>query len=73
RLATPIAWQAGDILMLDNTRFMHGRNPIGDPQHRRIYTQFGYSAFLPQHHGELAAQPWRHGGGDADVFAQPRP
>ncbi|HSG87933.1 MAG TPA: TauD/TfdA family dioxygenase, partial [Pseudomonadales bacterium] len=47
RLATPIAWQAGDILMLDNTRFMHGRNPIGDPQHRRIYTQFGYSAFLP--------------------------
>jgi alpha-ketoglutarate-dependent taurine dioxygenase len=41
-LAFDIKWQKNDLVMLDNTRFMHGRNPIGDPQNRRIYTQFGY-------------------------------
>ena len=41
-LASEIQWQKNDLVMLDNTRFMHGRNPIGDPQNRRIYTQFGY-------------------------------
>lgn len=44
-LASEIKWQKGDLVMLDNTRFMHGRNPIGDPQNRRIYTQFGYASF----------------------------
>jgi len=44
-LASDIKWQKGDLVMLDNTRFMHGRNPIGDPQNRRIYTQFGYASF----------------------------
>lgn len=41
-------WQKNDVLMLDNTRYMHGRNPIGgDPLQRRIYSQFGYCSFLP--------------------------
>ena len=47
-LASEINWRANDLLMLDNTRFMHGRNPIGDPQNRRIYTQFGYASFAPE-------------------------
>ena len=46
-LASEIKWQKNDLLMLDNTRFMHGRNPIGDPETRRIYTQFGYLSFAP--------------------------
>ena len=52
-------WRKGDMLMLDNTRFMHGRNPIGDPQHRRIYTQFGYCSFVPPDYLNLAQQTWR--------------
>ena len=52
-------WQTGDILMLDNSRFMHGRNPVDDPDHRRIWTQFGYAAFLDPD-DPRAGQPWRH-------------
>lgn len=36
RLSAPIAWQRSDVLMLDNTRFMHGRNAITDPTERVI-------------------------------------
>jgi len=46
-LAHEIKWQKQDLLMLDNTRIMHGRNPIGDPENRRILTQFGYLSFAP--------------------------
>ena len=31
RLSVAISWQRGDLLMLDNTRFMHGRTAILDP------------------------------------------
>ena len=44
-LAISIDWQKSDLIMLDNTRFMHGRNPIGDPESRRILTQFGNLSF----------------------------
>lgn len=60
RLATAIKWRKGDVLMLDNTRFMHGRNPIGDPQSRRILTQFGYLSFVPDNYPNLAKQTWRN-------------
>jgi alpha-ketoglutarate-dependent taurine dioxygenase len=59
RLATAIKWLKDDVLMLDNTRFMHGRNPIGDPQSRRILTQFGYLSFVPDDYPDLAKQTWR--------------
>lgn len=68
-LAVPIRWQKGDVIMLDNTRFMHGRSPIGDPETRRIYTQFGYAAFLPEDHAYLADQPWRRPADTAHVLA----
>lgn len=42
RLSVPVGWQAGDVLMLDNTRFMHGRTAIVDPGDRLIATYFGY-------------------------------
>ena len=71
-LAVPIRWQKGDVLMLDNTRFMHGRSPIGDPEARRIYTQFGYASFLPENHAFLTGQPWRQFADTAHFFAPPQ-
>lgn len=52
-------WQDGDILMLDNSRFMHGRNPVADPGERLIWTQFGYLDFLPDAETRLRREPWR--------------
>jgi len=40
-------WQTGDILMVDNSRFMHGRNEVTDLAERVIWTQFGYARFAP--------------------------
>jgi len=36
RLTVPIDWRSGDLLMLDNTRFMHGRTEIIEPAERVI-------------------------------------
>ena len=38
-------WQKGDLLMLDNTRFMHGRNSFNPDDSRIIWTRFGYANF----------------------------
>jgi hypothetical protein len=61
RLAMAIKWRKDDVLMLDDTRFMHGRNPIGDPQSRRIFTLLGYLSFVPDDCPNLAKQTWRVG------------
>lgn len=42
RLTHAVEWQQGDVVMLDNTRFMHGRTAIIDPAERQIATYFGY-------------------------------
>ncbi len=34
-------WQAGDILIIDNRRFMHGREASAAPCERRIISRFG--------------------------------
>ena len=44
RLCAEIEWNPGDLLMLDNTRFLHGRTAITDPSKRVILTYFGYLA-----------------------------
>jgi alpha-ketoglutarate-dependent taurine dioxygenase len=36
--ALPVDWEAGDVLVLENTRVLHGREPFADP-HRRILVQ----------------------------------
>lgn len=59
RLTVAHKWQTCDLLMVDNTRFMHGRNAIEDPNHRLIFTQFGYAAFAPVDAHASANQPWR--------------
>jgi alpha-ketoglutarate-dependent taurine dioxygenase len=59
RLACPINWQEGDVLMLDNSRFMHGRNAILDTSERRIATYFGYLRFAPVNPEEPPDPIWR--------------
>jgi alpha-ketoglutarate-dependent taurine dioxygenase len=59
QLACPIIWEAGDVLMLDNSRFMHGRNAILNAAERRIATYFGYLNFAPINPEEPPNPIWR--------------
>jgi hypothetical protein len=76
-LAEPITfavpWQAGDILILDNSRFMHGRNAIGDPAGRLIASYFGYLDGLERAPHEIANPPWRKANFRPPVPRQPSP
>jgi alpha-ketoglutarate-dependent taurine dioxygenase len=45
RLMVAVDWRPGDVLMLDNSRFMHGRTEILDTSERLIATFFGYLKF----------------------------
>lgn len=45
RITTPVHWQDGDFLMLDNTRVMHGRNAVSPDIERVIWSRFGYAGF----------------------------
>lgn len=67
-LAVPVGWTEGDVLMVDNTRFMHGRTAIEDPGERLIATFFGYLDFAVPDSDEPADAPWRRPG-----FAPPLP
>jgi alpha-ketoglutarate-dependent taurine dioxygenase len=69
RLQVPIDWQRGDVLMLDNTRFMHGRTAILDPGERLIATFFGYVGFAVPDPEEPPEAPWRR----ADFIPPLRP
>jgi alpha-ketoglutarate-dependent taurine dioxygenase len=59
RLTTPVTWQAGDLLILDNSRFMHGRAAIEDPAERIIASRFGYLKDAPVNPEEPADPLWR--------------
>ena len=67
-LTLAVDWREGDVLMLDNTRFMHGRTPILDPAERRIATYFGYLDFAIPDPEEPADAIWRR-----EDFEPPRP
>jgi alpha-ketoglutarate-dependent taurine dioxygenase len=67
RLTAPIAWQRGDLLMLDNTRFMHGRTAVLDAGERLIASYFGYLRFALPDPEEPADALWRRG-----PFSPPR-
>ncbi len=54
-----VQWEQGDVLMLDNTRFMHGRTAIVDPQERQIATYFGYLHCAVPDPEEPANAVWR--------------
>ena len=55
----PVEWQAGDLVVLDNSRFMHGRRSVDDPLKRRIASYFGYVDFAPPRPDEPADPIWR--------------
>ena len=52
-------WQRGDVLLLDNSRFMHGRKAIVDAGERRIATYFGYLKGIDRREGEPENPIWR--------------
>ena len=43
-----VPWRAGDIVVVNNTRMMHGRRPFTDPR-RRILVRTGYLRPAPVH------------------------
>jgi hypothetical protein len=59
RILVPIVWQKNDVLMLDNTRFMHGRNPIVNVAERVILTNFGFLKFAKASAEDPIDAPWR--------------
>jgi alpha-ketoglutarate-dependent taurine dioxygenase len=68
RLSVAIEWQAGDLLLLDNSRFMHGRTAVLPDDGRLIASQFGYLRDALRNPEEPADPPWRRGN-----FVPPNP
>lgn len=62
RLTVPIGWQAKDVVMLDNSRFMHGRTEVMPGDHRMIATYFGYLRDAILDVEEPIDPPWRKPG-----------
>jgi len=58
-LSAAVAWRAGDLLMLDNTRFMHGRTAIVPRDTRLIVSHFGYLGFALPNAEDPPDPPWR--------------
>ena len=61
-LTVPITWQADDLLMLDNSRFMHGRTAIVEGDQRLIATYFGYLDDAPRNPEDPTDPIWRRPG-----------
>lgn len=59
KLTVAINWQKNDLVMVDNSRMMHGRNTINDANERVILTSFGYINFGEQSLNEPIDSPWR--------------
>ncbi len=58
----PIAWRKNDLVMVDNTRFMHGRRRVLNPDTRLIATYFGYLKFAVPDGEEPENAIWRDPG-----------
>lgn len=58
-LSVAVEWRQGDVLMLDNTRFLHGRLQIDPDGEREIATFFGYLAFAEPDPEEPEIAVWR--------------
>lgn len=52
-------WRKGDILMVDNTRFMHGRPEYKEDGKRVIMSQFGYLKNASVDSEDIHNGPWR--------------
>ncbi|MGD8327858.1 MAG: TauD/TfdA family dioxygenase [Acidobacteriota bacterium] len=58
-IKVPISWRQGDVVILDNTRFMHGRNAVHDTEERLILSYFGYLKFAIPSDEEPPDAIWR--------------
>lgn len=58
-ITAPIPWRQGDLIMLDNSRIMHGRRAILDADNRLIASYFGYLRDVAPDPEEPADPPWR--------------
>ena len=67
-ITAAVAWRRGDILMLDNTRFLHGRTEVVPRDGRLIASYFGYLNFARANEEDPPEAPWRQG-----RFWPPRP
>jgi len=56
-----VNWQRGDLLILDNSRFMHGRIAVLPADGRLIASFFGYLIDAPRNPEEPANPRWRGG------------
>jgi alpha-ketoglutarate-dependent taurine dioxygenase len=70
RLREPIPWQENDVVMLDNTRFMHSRDKLPSPSLRYILTYFGYLNFAIPAPEEGPEPRWRKPHGLDGLFHQ---
>ncbi len=52
-------WRQSDVVLLDNSRFMHGRRAIAETSERRIATYFGYLKGIGRRAGEPFEPIWR--------------
>lgn len=59
KLTYQVDWKKGDVLIVDNSRFMHGRRAITDPDNRMIATYFGYLKDAAPMPGEPDRPVWR--------------
>jgi hypothetical protein len=46
KITASIEWRTGDLVMIDNTRIMHGRRPFTNTQ-RKLHVRMGKSLDLP--------------------------
>lgn len=58
-ITAPIPWLEGDLVMIDNSRVMHGRRAIIDADNRLIASHFGYLRDAAPDPEEPADPPWR--------------
>lgn len=68
-----VKWRAGDVLMLDNTRFLHGRREIKDTSQRYILSYFGFLKFAVPGEEEGANPRWRNPAAWRDVRLEQAP
>lgn len=69
RLTAPIEWRADDLLLLDNSRFMHGRTEVVANDGRLIATFFGYLPAAPVNPEEPVDPVWRKPGFNPPAMA----
>lgn len=56
RVAAEIAWSPGEVVLFDNTRWLHGRRAVAGLRRRRVHMLQGYASFAPEGSVRLATR-----------------